>query len=308
MTQYIIRRFILAVPVVLGVATLVFFMLHLIPGDPIAYFMSQQSMTDVQINTIRERLGLNDPLHLQYVKFMGRILQGDLGRSLRGGRAVSDLIAEQFPYTLQLAAWGLLMASSLGFAIGVVAGIKYNTWLDNLVMTLSVAGVSIPDFWIGLMMIFFFSVRLRWLPSSGVGSWKHTIMPVIAVGVAQMAVIARMTRSNLIEVLRQDYIRTARAKGLQDRWVILRHALKNALIPTITIIGVQLGRLLAGAVVIETVFARPGIGNLTVHGIIDKDFPIAQGCILFTACIYVVSNIVVDVSYAYLDPRIKLEE
>jgi ABC-type dipeptide/oligopeptide/nickel transport system permease component len=168
--------------------------------------------------------------------------------------------------------------------------------------------VSIPAFWIGLMMIFFFSVRLHWLPSSGVGTWKHLIMPVIAVGIAQMAVIARMTRSNLVEVMQQDYVRTARAKGLRDRWVILRHALKNALIPTITIMGVQLGRLLAGAVVIETVFARPGIGRLVVFSILNKDFPAAQGVILVTAVIYVLSNIAVDVSYAFADPRIKVGE
>jgi peptide/nickel transport system permease protein len=308
MTKYIIRRLLFAVPVVLGVATMVFIMLHLIPGDPITYFFSQDSMTEDQIQTIRERLGLNDPIHVQYIKYMAKTIQGDLGRSLRGGRAVSELISEQFKYTAELAFWGMLLAAVLGFSAGILAGINHNSWLDNTVMALSVAGVSIPAFWIGLMMIFTFSVRLHLLPSSGVGSWKHLVMPVIAVGIAQMAVIARMTRSNLVEVMQQDYVRTARAKGLRDRSVILRHAMKNALIPTITILGVQLGRLLAGAVVIETVFARPGIGRLVVFSILNKDFPAAQGVILVTAIIYVLTNIVVDVSYAFADPRIKVEE
>ena len=308
MTKYIIRRFIFAVPVILGVATLVFFMLHLIPGDPIATIFAQQSMTEAQIQTIRERLGLNDPLLVQYVKYIGRALQGDLGRSIQGGRAVTELILDQFPYTLQLAFWGMLLATVLGLALGILAGVNYNSWLDNVVMAFSVAGVSIPGFWIGLMMIFFFSVRLHWLPSSGVGTWKHAIMPVIAIGIAEMAVIARMTRSNLVEVLQQDYIRTARAKGVSERVTVMRHALRNALIPTVTIMGVQVGRLLPGAVVIETVFARPGIGKLAVHSIIYKDFTVAQGAVLFTAVIYVISNIFVDVSYAFLDPRIRLEE
>ena len=200
------------------------------------------------------------------------------------------------------------MAAILGFSLGILAGVNYNSWLVNAVMALSVAGVSIPGFWIGLMMIFFFSVRLKLLPSSGVGSWKHLIMPVIAIGIAEMAVIARMTRSNLVEVLQQDYVRTARAKGVHERTTVVRHALKNALIPVVTIMGVQLGRLLAGAVVIETVFARPGIGKLAVHSIIYKDFTVAQGVVLFTAIIYVVSNIFIDASYAYLDPRIRLQD
>lgn len=308
MTKYIIRRFIFAVPVILGVATLVFLMLHLIPGDPIATIFAQQSMTEAQIQIIRDRLGLNDPLFIQYVKYIGRAIQGDLGRSIQGGRAVTGLLLEQFPYTLQLAFWGMLLATVLGLALGILAGINYNSWLDNAVMALSVAGVSIPGFWIGLMMIFFFSVRLHWLPSSGVGTWRHAVMPVIAIGIAEMAVIARMTRSNLVEVLQQDYIRTARAKGLSEGVTVMRHALRNALIPTVTILGVQVGRLLAGAVVIETVFARPGIGKLAVHSIIYKDFTVAQGAVLFTAVIYVLSNIFVDVSYALLDPRIRLEQ
>jgi len=308
MTKYLIRRFVFAIPVVLGVATLVFFMLHLIPGDPISTIFAQQSMTEAQIQIIRDRLGLNDPLMVQYVKYIGRAVQGDLGRSIQGGRAVTGLILEQFPYTLQLALLGMLMASVLGFTLGILAGVNYNSWLDNAVMAFSVAGVSIPGFWIGLMMIFFFSVRLKLLPSSGVGSWQHLVMPVIAIGIAEMAVVARMTRSNLVEVLQQDYVRTARAKGVQERVIVVRHALKNALIPVITIMGVQLGRLMAGAVIIETVFARPGIGRLAVHSIIYKDFTVAQGVVLFTAIIYVVSNILIDASYAYLDPRIRLAE
>ena len=307
MVKYIIRRIIFAIPVILGVATLVFLMLHLIPGDPIATFFAQEAMTQSQIDTIRDRLCLNDPPAVHSGRFIWNALHGDLGRSLRGGQTVVSLIAEQFPYTLELALWGMLMATVLGFGLGILAGVRYNTWVDSIVMGISVAGVSIPGFWIGLMMIFFFSVRMHWLPSSGVGTWKHAVMPVIAIGVAEMAVIARMTRSNLVEVMQQDYVRTARSKGLREGVVILKHVLKNALIPTVTIMGVQLGHLLGGTVIIETVFARPGIGRLAVHSIIYKDFPIAQGCVLVTAAIYVFSNILVDISYAVFDPRIKLE-
>jgi len=307
MFKYLLKRLIVSIPVIWGVATLVFLMLHLIPGDPIAAFFAQQAMSQEQIDTIRDRLGLNDPLAIQYLKYLGKAVQGDFGTSLRGGRPVVDLIREQFRYTIELAFWGMMMAVVLGFSFGILAGIRYNSWFDNLVMGIAVAGVSIPSFWIGLMMIFFFSVHLQWLPSSGIGSWKHNIMPVIAIGIAQMAVIARMTRSNLIEVLRQDYIRTARSKGMRESWIIARHALKNAIIPTVTIMGVQLGNLLGGTVIIETVFARPGIGRLAVHSIIYKDFPIVQGCVLFTASIYVLSNIIVDLSYAFFDPRISLD-
>jgi ABC-type dipeptide/oligopeptide/nickel transport system permease component len=307
MTKYIVKRLSASIPVVIGIATLVFLILHLVPGDPVAAMFNQQGMTQEQINIIRERLGLNDPLPVQYVKYLWNAAQGNLGQSVRGGLPVTELIAKQFPYTLELALWGMLMAIILGICFGIVAGLYHNSWFDNFVMVLSVGGVSIPGFWIGLMMIQLFSVRLNWLPSAGVGDWKNLIMPAIAIGLAEMAVIARMTRSNLIEVLGEDYVRTARAKGLHETAVVVRHALKNTLIPTITIMGVQIGRLLGGAVVMEMVFARPGIGNLVVKAIIDKDFPVAQGCVLVTALIYVLSNILVDISYAYLDPRVRLE-
>lgn len=308
MSKYILKRLLYTIPVILGVVSLVFLMLHMIPGDPVKAFFTGQAMTQEQIDVIRETLGLNDPLIVQYLRYVWRALHGDLGRSLKGGQTVVELISQQFKFTLQLAVGGMLLATVLGFTLGILAGIKHNTWVDNVVMAVSVAGVSIPGFWLGLMMIFFFSVRLRWLPSAGVGSWKHLIMPVIAIGIAEMAVIARMTRSNLVEVLHDDYIRTARSKGLNQRAVIMHHAFRNALIPTITIMGVQIGRLLAGAVVIETVFARPGLGTLAVRSILEKDFTVAQGVILVTAVIYVVSNILVDLSYAYLDPRINLSD
>ena len=307
MTKHAVKRLLVSVPVVIGIATLVFLILHLVPGDPVAVMFSQQSMTQEQVHIVRERLGLNDPLPVQYVRYLWNAARGDLGQSVRGGLPVTELIARQFPYTLQLALWGMVMAVVLGLSSGTVAGLYHNSWFDGLVMMLSVGGVSIPGFWIGLMMIQLFSVRLNWLPSAGVGDWTHLIMPAVAIGLAEMAVIARMTRSNLIEVLHEDYVRTARAKGLRESAVITRHALKNTLIPTVTIMGVQIGRLLGGAVVMEAVFARPGIGNLAVKAIIDKDFPVAQGCVLVTALIYVVSNICVDLSYAYLDPRVRLE-
>jgi len=307
MTKHILKRLVVSVPVVMGIATLVFLILHLVPGDPVAVMFSQQSMTEEQLHIIRDRLGLNEPLPIQYVKYLWNAVQGNLGQSVRGGLPVTELIFRQFPYTLELALWGMLTAVALGLSSGMVAGLYRNSWFDNLVMVLSVGGVSIPGFWIGLMMIQLFSVRLNWLPSAGAGDWRSLIMPAVAIGMAEMAVIARMTRSNLIEVLHEDYVRTARAKGLHQAAVIMRHALKNTLIPTVTIMGVQIGRLLGGAVVMEAVFARPGIGNLAVKAILDKDFPVAQGCVLVTALIYVLSNICVDISYAYLDPRVRLE-
>lgn len=306
MTSYIIKRLLGSIPVVLGVATLVFLMLHLLPGDPVTALLGQQGLSKEQINLVRERLGLNDPLLTQYLKYVANVAQGNLGQSIQGGQSVSELIAKQFPYTLELALAGMTMAIGLGLTFGALAGIYRNSWFDNLVMLISVGGVSLPGFWVGLIMIMFFSVQLGWLPSGGVGEWKHLVMPALAIGLAEMAVIARMTRSNLIEVLNQDYIRTARAKGVSEFRVILRHALKNSLIPTVTIMGVQIGRLVGGAVVMETVFARPGIGKLLVYSILNKDMPTAQGCVLVTALIYVLSNILVDISYAYLDPRVKL--
>jgi ABC-type dipeptide/oligopeptide/nickel transport system permease component len=307
MIKYVGGRLLASVPVLIGVATLVFLILHLIPGDPVAAMFNMQSMTAEQINTIRERLGLNDPIHIQYVRFIFNAARGDLGTSVRGGQSVVELIARQLPYTFMLALAGMLLAIVFGLLFGILAGLRRNSWFDNLVMILAVAGVAIPGFWVGLMLIQIFSVRLGWLPSAGVEGWRSLVMPAVAIGLAEMAVIARMTRSNLIEVLQEDYVRTARAKGLRETTVVIRHALKNSLIPTVTIMGIQVGRLLGGAVVMETVFSRPGIGNLTVRAIIDKDYPVAQGAVLVIALIYVLSNIVVDVSYAYLDPRVRLE-
>jgi ABC-type dipeptide/oligopeptide/nickel transport system permease component len=306
MTQYLVQRLILAVPVLLGVSISVFLMMHLIPGDPaLAMLRGQPTVTPEDIDRVREQLGLNDPLPVQYLKYISRVLQGDLGESVKAKRPVLDMITEQAWPTIQLALAAMVVAVALGVTLGTISALKQNTWVDTLAMLLALFGVSMPGFWLGLMLIYVFSVRLGWLPITGQGGWERLILPAIALGLDFSAVTARLVRSSLLEVMRQDYILAARAKGLRGRTVVTRHALRNAMIAVITIIGLQLGFLLSGAIVIETVFARQGIGRLAVNAIISKDFPLVQGIVLLSALVYVAINLLVDLSYSFLDPRIR---
>ncbi|MEA2513183.1 MAG: peptide/nickel transport system permease protein [Thermomicrobiales bacterium] len=307
MLRFLTQRLVGAVPVLLGVSIAVFLMVHLLPGDPATIMLQGAPASAEDIANLRHELGLDRPLHVQYVTYMERVLQGDLGKSIHTRRPVIKEIFGVFPSTLRLAFAAMAVALALGISMGILAALRQNSWLDSFSMGTALFGVSMPDFWIGLLLILIFSVRLGWFPATGIGDWKHIVLPAVALGANFAAIIARLVRSSLLEVMRQDYVLSARAKGLKQRTVIMRHALRNALIPVVTIVGLQFGNLLGGAVVIETVFARQGFGRLAITAILAKDFPLIQGVVLFGAIIYVILNILVDLSYAWLDPRIKYE-
>jgi ABC-type dipeptide/oligopeptide/nickel transport system permease component len=293
-------------------------MLHFLPGDPVLMMLTEHagqqapsSNTDItpeQYENMRHALGLDQPLHVQYGQFLWRALQGDLGKSFRTQAPVTDMIVENLPYTFTLAMAGLGVSVALGLVLGIIAAINRDTWIDGATMTLAVASISMPNFWFGIMLLLIFALQLKLLPAVGPPmQLKSLILPAVALGFRSSASVARLMRSSLVEVVHEDYVRTARAKGLKERAVILRHALKNALIPVVTIVGLQFGGMLSGTTIIETVFARPGIGRLAVSGVVQKDFPLIQGTILFTAFIYVLANFLVDLSYAWLDPRVRYE-
>jgi peptide/nickel transport system permease protein len=313
---YLRRRAITTIPVLVGVSLAVFMMLHFLPGDPVLMMLTEHrgaaapthagSVSDEAYETMKRQLGLDQPLPVQFARFLGGVVRGDLGKSFRSGEQVSTLILNNLPHTIQLAATSLGLAVLIGMTLGIVAGMNRGGWLDGAAMTLAVTGVSMPSFWLGIVLLLIFSLHLGWLPAVGMASGPQSlILPSIALGFSAAAIIARLVRSSLVDVLNRDYVRTARAKGLVERVVILRHALKNALIPVVTILGLQFGNLLGGAVVIETVFARPGVGQMAVRAIMEKDFPIVQGIVLVTAVAYVAANFLVDVSYAWLDPRVR---
>jgi peptide/nickel transport system permease protein len=282
-------------------------MLHLIPGD-VATLIAARSMASTspeQTAELRHQLGFDDPLVVQYGRFLGNAVEGDFGKSYYTNRPVLKSIVEQLPATLRLAGAALLVALILGFGLGILSALYRNTWIDQIAMIVSLGGLSIPIFWSGLMLIYIFSVRLNWVPITGGHGWKTIILPAAVLGYDTSAFIARMVRSSVIEILDQEYTLTARAKGLPERIVISRHVLKAALIPILTLVGLQAGRLLGGAVIVETVFARQGIGRLAVEAIQYKDYFLVQGIVLFAAVVYVTLNLIVDVSYAWLDPRIR---
>jgi peptide/nickel transport system permease protein len=289
--------------VLLGVVTVVFLLLHVIPGDPAETMLAGSGASEAEISQIREQLGLDEPLLLQYGRYLLNTARGDLGRSLFSNRPVTVTIAEQLPATLQLATAALLVAVIPGFGLGVLAALRADTWIDQVVMGVAVLGVSVPVFWSGLLLIWIFSVSLNWLPATGADSWRHLVMPALVLGLVGAGPIARLVRASLINALRADYISMARAKGLPGRAVIGRHALRNAIIPVITLVGLQAGFLLGGTVVTEAVFARPGLGRLMVEAILSKDLPVVQGVVLLTATTYVVINLLVDMTTLALDPR-----
>ena len=307
MLTYILKRLLALIPVLVGVSLLVFASLYLTPGDPLSAVLGEAVVSKEQADQLRAQYGFDDPFYVQYARFAGRALQGDLGRSLRYNQPVLTQIQSQLPATLQLTVAAMTFAILFGVSLGVVAAIYHNTWIDFLAMLLALGGISIPTFWSGLILLLVFSLELGWLPATGTEGWQRLLMPAFALGYGAAAIIARLTRSSMLEVLRQSYVTTARAKGLPGRVVILRHTLKNALIPVITMIGLQFGNLLAGAVVVETVFSRQGMGRLLVDAILSKDFPTVQGTVLFVAVIYVLINLLVDLSYAVVDPRIRYQ-
>jgi peptide/nickel transport system permease protein len=305
MTRYISSRLLVTIPVVAGVSLAVFSMLFLIPGDPVKMMLSEFATSPEQIARMRAQLHLNEPFAQQYGRFVWGAVRGDLGTSIRDRRPVITEILEVLPATAQLASAALAFAAGVGIALGIVAAIHQNSLWDLGSMIVALVGVSMPSFWLGLLLIFLFSLRLEWLPAAGGGGLDHLVMPAVALGLGAAAIIARLTRSSMLEVLRMEYMTTARAKGLAGPNVVLRHGLVNALIPIITIFGLQFGSLLAGTVIIETVFGRPGVGRLLVNAILNKDFPLVQGVVLFVAVGYVLINLIVDVFYAAIDPRIR---
>ncbi|MBT9142611.1 MAG: Glutathione transport system permease protein GsiC [Dehalococcoidia bacterium] len=303
MTQYIIRRLLITLPLLLVITIIIFSMIRLVPGCP-ARVMAGIGATEEDIERIRIHLGLDRHPVEQYFTFIGNLLRGDMGISTRTRLPVTEEIIHRLPHTLRLAAAAMLIATVLGMAAGIIAGTKQNSIVDYLTTTVALFGLSMPVFWLGLLLMLLFSLHLGWLPATGAGTWGHLILPAFTLGVSSTAIITRMTRSSMLEVIRMDYVRTARAKGLTERLVVLRHALKNALIPVVTVIGLQTGFLLGGAVLTETVFAWPGIGRLLVGAILARDYPVVQGVALVIAAMFILANLVVDIIYAYLDPRI----
>ncbi|OFX32581.1 MAG: peptide ABC transporter permease [Armatimonadetes bacterium RBG_16_67_12] len=303
LTAYLVRRLSLALPTLLGVTLVVFVMVRLIPGDP-ARVIAGLTASDEEVTRMRSELGLDRPIAAQYAIFLGRLVRGDLGLSAVTRAPVIEEVATRMRPTGLLALCSIVLATLVGLTAGIVSATQqYSVW-DYLVMTVALFGVSIPVFWLGIMLMLVFSVYLRWLPAGGYGGAGHFVLPTIALAAFSIAIIARMTRSSLLETFNQDYVRTARAKGVREPAVILRHALKNALIPIITVIGLQFGALLGGAILTETTFAWPGLGRLLVNAISSRDYPVVQGIVLTFAIIFTAVNLVVDVLYAYVDPRI----
>jgi peptide/nickel transport system permease protein/oligopeptide transport system permease protein len=306
LVQYTLRRILIAIPSVLGVLIIIFAMVRLAPGDP-AMLLAGEFADAETVERIRERFGLNLPPHEQFIRFISGVAQGDLGRSTRTNRPVLADLADYFPNTLELALAATLIALVIGVGAGILSALKPNSWLDAGVMMVSLIGVSMPVFWFGLLAILYFSVDLGWFPVAGRGTAAHLVLPAITLGVSSMAVIARMTRSSMLEVLGQDFVRTARAKGAPQRSVVFRHALRNALVPVITIGGLEFGALLAGAVITETVFTWPGIGRLLVQSILSRDYPVVQGAVLIIAVSFIIVNLLVDLVYGFIDPRIRFD-
>lgn len=303
LSSFLIRRMIHLIPVLIGISIVVFSVLRLIPGDPAKIMAGEEAPQEV-VERLRVELGLDKPVHVQYIHFMRKALQGDLGKSIRLGSPVSDELVRRFPLTVKLALLSTVLAVLLGTLAGVIAAVNHNGPLDTLTMVVALIGVSTPSFWLGLLGMLLFALYLRWLPAVGATSAKHFVLPVLTLGTHAAAIIARQTRSAMLEVIRQDYIRTARAKGVSNFRMVFRHALKNALIPVVTVVGLQFGGLLAGAVLVESVFNMPGIGRLMVDAIAYRDYPMVQGAVLVVALSFVMVNLVVDVAYAFIDPRI----
>jgi peptide/nickel transport system permease protein len=292
-------------PVLIGVSFIVFSLLYITPGDPVKMMLGEQA--DAQtIESMRDELGLNDPFLVQYFNYLKKIaFQGDIGTSYSTKRPVMTEILEVFPNTVKLSVVATLLAVVIGILFGIISAIKQYSFIDSIITVFALIGISMPMFWVGLLMILLFSVKLGWLPPSGFNTWQSMIMPAVALGAQSIAVITRMTRSSMLEVIRQDYIRTVRAKGQNENIIIFRHALKNALIPIITVIGLQFGFLLGGAIITESVFSIPGLGRLMIDSIKTRDFPVVQGVVLFIAVTFSLINLIVDLLYSYVDPRIR---
>jgi peptide/nickel transport system permease protein len=307
MSRYLLSRLLAAVPTVIVLTMVVFLMLQLVPGDPAEIFLGEKRSTPELLEQVRREMGLDRPLHVQYLTYLWGVVRGDFGVSLFNNQPVLDQILNALPYTLSLALSALLISTFLGLALGIVSALKHNTWIDSLAMAFALIGVSMPVFWLGLLLILVFSVHLKWFPPMGQGSLDRLVLPALALGLLSSATLARLVRSSMLDAMADDYVRTARSKGLRERAVITRHALRNALIPAVTVMGLQFGGLLSGAVLTETIFARVGLGRMYVESILNKDITMIQGLTLFLAVSIILINILVDLSYAVLDPRIRYE-
>jgi peptide/nickel transport system permease protein len=303
--RFLARRLLLAIPVLVGVATLVFALLHLVPGDPVQAMLGDAASPQ-SVAELRGRLGLDRPLPLQYAAFLAGAARGDLGVSLRTNERVTAAIAARLPATIELALAAMLVALAIAIPAGVVSAVNVGTSVDHAATTLSLVGLSVPNFWLGPLLAIVFSVGLGWFPVSGRGTLAHLVLPAITLGAPLAAVLARMTRASLIDELRELYVTAARARGLPATRVVMKHAFRNSLIPIISVLGLQVGGLLTGAVITETIFAWPGVGRLLIQSIGFRDYPVVQGCVLFIAMTYVSVNLLTDMTYAYLDPRIRI--
>lgn len=312
MTAYILRRLVLLVPVLLIVGVVVFILVHLTPGDPAAVMLGPEASNE-QVQQLRDQLGLNDPFYIQFVDWLGGAVHLDFGNSIFLNMPVTTALWQRAQPTGLLTLYALIVSLLIGVPSGIIAAVRRNSWLDRALMALSVSGAAMPSFYLAILLILLFAVTLHWLPSGGyvsitdnpVQHFKRMLMPAFSLGFAQAALLARLIRSSMLDVLREDYIRTAYAKGLAQRRVITLHALRNGLIPAITVVGSSLGALLGGAVITETVFTLPGMGQLVVQSVLRRDFPVIQGAVMVIAAIYVLANLLVDVLYIYIDPRVR---
>jgi peptide/nickel transport system permease protein len=303
--RYAIRRILASIPVILGLITVVFFLMRLLPGDPVDAMQTEFALSASDQEQIRENLGLNDPIYVQYFNYLTDLAQGDMGRSVFTHRQVLDQILAQLPATLELAAASLFLGVVGGLSIGVMAAAWQNSFFDRAAMFLSLFFISMPNFWVGLLLIFFVAMRVDFLPVAGTGSFGHLVLPALALGVGPIASLSRIVRTSMLEVLRQDYVLTARAKGLVEHRVLFLHALRNAAIPVFTMVGLYFGTALSGSIIIETVFGRQGIGQLAVGAVQSHDYLLVQGTVLFIGVIYILANLIVDLLYAVIDPRIR---
>ncbi|TVY11688.1 nickel ABC transporter permease [Paenibacillus cremeus] len=306
MFSYIIKRVLQIIPTLIGVSILVFILIHSVPGDP-ARLKAGNEASEQDVQLIRERLGLDQPLYIQYGHYVANLIKGDLGTSLRSDRPVLQEILTRFPTTLSLTVMAIFIMVLIGLFAGIISATKPNSSRDNFTMMFSLFGISMPIFWLGLMLILIFSYYLHLLPSGGNDSFKYFILPALAIGLSSSAILARLTRSSILEIIHQDFVRTARAKGVKEKLVIYKHTLKNALIPIITIIGLEFGHLLGGAVLAETVFSMNGLGRYVIQSIQFRDYPAIQGCVLFIAAIFVIVNLIVDLCYSLVDPRVRYD-
>ncbi len=309
MGKFLLRRLITSIPLMFAITIIVFLMVQMVPGDPVMLMLGPESMmTGDDIEKIREQMGFNDPLHIQYLKYMQKLMKGDLGNSVRSKSPVFYEIKIRIPNTVELAVASMVFAITMGVTLGISSALNHNSYYDNVSSAISLLGVSLPSFWLALLLIWVFAIQLRWFPvtSGPATGLKGLVLPAITLGLAAQTAIARLVRSGMLEVMMNDYIRTARSKGMQERVVIIRHALRNSLIPVVTVVGVQLGSILAGTTIIETVFGRLGIGNLLVNSILLKDLPVVQAILLLVSGTYIIINIFVEAGYVWLDPRIRL--